>query len=868
MGCEASRRYRAVNMKSPLTGPGVGVRITLVGVLSLSVLGLCFAGESWAAIKYPTHVSAQELGPALELLAREHNFQVLYRTEVVRGVRVHPLDGDLSTEQALRQMLSGTGLSYRYLGKRAITIVPASLAQQQDYPSSPDSGSRADKHGGDATTAGGGGRSRSPFRMAQVAQGAAASDASLKQGGNGQDAGEPALGEVIVTAQKYAQRAFDVPISLAVLTAYDLDRNRITNLTDLQYYVPGLFVQGGAQHRILINGISNVYGSGALVGVYIDDADATSDGFVATYGFGQLDSRTYDMARVEVLRGPQGTLYGEGSMGGAVHLVTNKPVLSRFEMSSDIAAEFTQDGAPSQRIDMMLNTPLVQNTLGLRVAGEFEHEGGWIDAPAANVKNFNDQNLVDVRAEISWEPTQNFKLSLMQIEHRNSYGLGMGEDSSGNYTQYFNQTTIPHGEQNTGLSNVTLSYQFDGAQLLSSTTYFHNTLDNINWGETLPIFGVTYDVYYPYFLDVESNLTEELRLSNSGESAWHWTAGYFYKHFTDSNDQPFYFDTPQPPGTPLSAIPLYAGAPGEDPYGDREKSWSAFADTSYTFLGRLTLGAGTRYYKDDSQYYYATTTYPGFIFQTGTFTSTDPRLYVRYGLSKEINVYASAAKGFREGGFNSQGQPPYQPESVWTYDLGTKMRLLQDRLSIDTDVYLSHYSDYVIIGLTAANPVNITRNGGTARIRGINADVVWRPTVQWSFRVNGDYIDAKLVSISVSDDAYNVGDRVPFDPEYMLAGSVERDFQWLGKAAYARLEYSQVGPSTYFIRNLGYFGFSPVQHLLNFNTGVQWNDNLRLSVYAQNLTNDRSYLDPSAGTAVAPRQRPRTIGMEFAVNFE
>lgn len=662
-----------------------------------------------------------------------------------------------------------------------------------------------------------------------------------------------------MTAEKRAQRAFDVPISLAVITSEDLQRNAITNISDLQFYVPGLWVESsGAERRITINGVSNTYGSGSLVGVYLDDADETPDGFVGTYGYGQFDTRTYDMARVEVLRGPQGTLYGEGSMGGAIHFVTNRPVLTQFEMSSDVAAELTQHGAPSQRIDMMLNTPLVENTLGLRVVGQFEHQGGWIDEPAANAKNYNEQNLVDVRAEGLWRPTSNFTVNLMQIEHRNSYGIDSGEDSSGNYTQTFSQTTIPHGQQSYDLSNATLTYDFSGVRLLSSTTYFNLNDPNIDWSEILPFLGINFQVYFPIFQNSEKNTSEELRLSRTEDSAWQWTVGYFYKHFTDATYETYYFGLGLPPGTDLSALPLTTSSDQE-----QNKSSSVFADTSYELFKRLTIGAGVRYFRDDVNF-----SEPGAALQATRFSSTDPRVYVRYAASENVNVYASAAKGFRPGGFNSQGQPPYEPERVWTYDLGTKMRALENRLTGDLDFYVSNYSNYDIVGQTISNPSNITRNAGTARIKGVNADLAWRPSDQWSFGISGDYIRARFVSLQVINAAYNVGDPLPATPEYLLVGTLERDFHWLGKPAFARFTYSQVGPSIYFDRAFGEFGFAPVLHLLNFNTGVQWNDSLRLSLYAQNLTNDRGYLDAFEVLNVAPRERPRTLGVEFTVNFQ
>lgn len=165
------------------------------------------------------------------------------------------------------------------------------------------------------------------------------------------------MNEIIVTAQKVPQRAFDVPISLVAIGEEELHRREITSIDELSNVVPGLTIEsnGGWERRIIIRGVSNVFGNAALVGTYLGEADVTS------LALDQLNLQTYDLKRIEVLRGPQGTLYGEGSIGGTIRFIPNDPVLSRFEMTSDISALFTQFGSPGQRIDVMLNAPAVRN---------------------------------------------------------------------------------------------------------------------------------------------------------------------------------------------------------------------------------------------------------------------------------------------------------------------------------------------------------------------------------------------------------------------------------------------------------------------------------------------------------------------------
>lgn len=663
------------------------------------------------------------------------------------------------------------------------------------------------------------------------------------------------LGEVIVTAQKRRQQAFDVPISLVVVGSPELQQRQISNLSDLQFAVPGLFVQSNdAQRRIQLNGVSNPNGNGAFVSEYVDEADITPQGFSGNFGYGNFDSQTYDLERVEVLRGPQGTLYGEGAMGGTLRFITNKPVLDRFQVDGDTSALFTEDGEPSQRFEAVLNAPLVMNTLGLRFAGEVEHDGGWIDEPVGNLNNINRQNVADGRVEGLWEPSAQFRVSMTQIIHRSSYGLNSGEDASGNFTPTFDLTVAPRGEENFNVSNVTMTYDVHHVQLLSSTTYFDHSLVTDNYMQVLPyLSGVVYDVDYPRYPVGAKDLSQELRLANTAGGAWQWTVGGYYKHYKDEENYSYYFGNPGP----LSMAPLF-------PFVESElsKSWSVFADSSYKLFDRLTIGVGARYFKDDEDFVQNTAAR-----QRASFTSNDPRVYVQYQLTEQVNTYASAAKGFRSGGFNNAGRPAYGPEQVWTYEAGIKTRSFRDRLSIDADVFVTDYSRYVVTGFLPAAPgLSYSRNAGDARIKGAEADIEWRP-VGWEFELKGDYLDAKFVALTALGTGFTVGERLPFVSKYMFTGSAQRDFSWNSKETYVRVDYSQVGPQQYQYLG-GPLQMSDVIHMVNASVGIQWNDNVTLSVFAQNLLNDRGFLDATPLQHLAARSRPRTLGLEMAVRFD
>jgi iron complex outermembrane recepter protein len=505
----------------------------------------------------------------------------------------------------------------------------------------------------------------------------------------------------------------------------------------------------------------------------------------------------------------------------------------------------------------MLNTPAVSDTLGFRIAGEFDHQGGWVDQPAANLKNINQQNLVDVRVEGLWQPDSQFKVYAMQTIHRNAYGLGEGEDANGNFTQAFGLTTTPTAEESQNLSNLVLTYDFDRIQLLSSSTYWNHSQTLYDNGYTLYDIGGL-EEYITNLPFNEENFSQELRLSGTGPGPWQWTIGGLYKHFRDSFNEQYYFGEPGPPGSPLEGA-------GPNYYfeNDLSNSQSVFGDTSYKLFDRLTIGTGVRYFTDREG-----SISTGSAYQRATFSSTDPRFYVQYEVTPDVNTYVSAAKGFRSGGFNSFGQPNFGPESVWSYELGTKMRLLDRRLNVNADVFDSNYTNYVVVGTLPVGgiPLDIQHNAGSARIKGVEGDFTWRPVDDWTVSFNGEKLSAKFTEINILGSVYHVGEPLDFVPPYSFNGSVERTFHVAGKAAYALLNYSEVGRQRY-AASVGYLGQSDVIHNLGFHARTDWNENLSLGLFVQNLLNDRGYLNSLNLETIADRMRPRTYGLEFSAKL-
>ena len=678
----------------------------------------------------------------------------------------------------------------------------------------------------------------------------------------GQNETMPTLQEVVVTAQKRTERLIDVPISIAAVSSDELKQRQITSLEDLPQVVPDLAYNNiGNNHYFEIRGISNLIGNAPLVGIYIDEADVTLGGAAAT----QINPTVYDLERVEVLRGPQGTLYGEGSAGGTIRFVTRNPDLNRFEFSSDVAALFTEHGAPSQRVNAVTNIPLIDDQLAVRITGTFQHDGGWIDQPAADRKDINDQDLTNVRVKALWQVTPAFTANAMAVINRSERGTDVSDPGNPyTFTQTFNLTTTPRVTDNNDIYNLTLAYEFAAAKILNTTTYLKVEAPWTNQSQTYEFAppGTSPPFYYyaPEQNTADHAVTDELRLTSIGSGPWQWTVGGFYRHYRDSTSIPLnYFDLAGPPGTPLP-----------EPYAfsvdTLYKSESAFLDTSYRLWDRFTVGVGARYFSDHQDF----TDHVALTQQTGKFSSFDPRAYAQFKFTRDFNIYASAAKGFRSGGFNAASQPAYDPESVWTYELGAKSALAEGRLTLDASVFWSNYSDYQTFGITNASAgENFIADVGSARIKGVEWDMTYLPVKNWRFDVRGDYLNARFTEIKATDSDYAVGDPLDLVPRYQLTTSAQYDYSWRAKPGFVRLDYSQQGPETSRNRSIGpwYYGESDVIHTLNFNTSLAWSDDLQVGFFAQNLLGADGFANPYNYIVAGVRPRPRTFGVNFSVSL-
>lgn len=665
------------------------------------------------------------------------------------------------------------------------------------------------------------------------------------------------LEEIVVTAQKREQNIRDVPISVSAIGSDALEKRRITNFDDLAMAVPGLSIpsRGGAGDQfIFLRGMGSIQGSTPLVGLYLDEASIT------TFPGASIDLQAYDMERVEVLRGPQGTLYGVGSMGGTIKFIAKDPDLSEAGGRVDVSAGFTKGGEASYDLHGVLNVPLVTDKLGVRLVGTYVKSGGWMEQPALSLSDINDEELVNFRMKGLWRPSDDLEVRASVIIHRGDSGApSTGEDEAGNYHQAFGDATTPSGKHNYELFNLTVDYDFEELNFLSTTSYINTEREQREVGYRVPFGTEEASIFHAKF-DEDSgsrSFTQEVRLGSSGGDSFNWLVGGFYRdaRLDEAFDDfkfgpvggPFFFD--------VATV-------------TKTTSWAVFGEASYDVTDRLEVGAGLRYFEDDQE---GVDLVAGVV-QTASFDALSPRFFIRYDLTEDVNVYASASKGFRSGGLaGGLGVQPFEPDIVWSYELGTKASLLDGRLRADVAVFYSDYKGTQVdsVNLVGDTLTQFTSNAGDAEIKGFDWDISYLATENLSVGFAGEVIDAEFVAINAVSASHAVGDALDFIPDYHLGVWGQYEFDLAGDAdGYIRVDYNEQGPSRY--GNLTicacYESFSDTINMLNISLGASWGG-WSAQLYVRNLLNERGYIDAEAIEQIAARAKPVNMGIAFRRTF-
>jgi len=675
------------------------------------------------------------------------------------------------------------------------------------------------------------------------------------------------LDEVVVTAQKVSQSVIDVPLSISVLGADDLERTQSVNIQDYVKLVPGLQLTQAQPGfgRLALRGI-NTNGVASTVGVYVDETSFGSSSGLANGAVLAGDFDTFDVARIEVLRGPQGTLYGASSLGGVLKYVTNEPQTDSFEGRVRGSFESVDGGDMSYSGAGVVNIP-VSDSVAIRASGFYRSVGGFIDsigtvdegsgATSDVADDINGSTVSGGRASMLFKPSETFSLQLTAFiqDIDNDASSGVDSDYATGDTLYGGLTQSQFVPEAAGISyrvyNATAIWDLGFADLTSATSYGKNQQD-YRQDITMLLGGL--ESYIEQTTSVE-RISQEFRLASHENEKVDWLVGAYYN---DEDGLIYQNVHVVEPGT-LNDIDFFLG---EGTIDSKYKEYAAFANVTIKFTPSFDLTLGGRYSNND-QDVVQNADGPLFGVAEPTVTSSDSSEDVftysiapKFKLNDRMAIYARVAKGFRPGGPNviapDAGAPTtYGSDSTLNYELGFKGE--NEARTVAWDVTAFHIDWEDIQLLAVVNGLGINTNAGTATSDGVEASLMFRPVDQLKLSLTGAYTDAKL-----TEDADPIlvggrdGDRLPYTPK--TSYSANADYEWPladGRSAYLGASFSHLDdvPAAFSAAYVAEFGsqrYLPAYDILDVRAG--WNfGKVSVELFGRNLTNDEGKTSDAAG---------------------
>ncbi len=676
------------------------------------------------------------------------------------------------------------------------------------------------------------------------------------------------LEEIIVTAQKRAQNLQDVPAAVSALTEDMLLDIGGADLKDFTRSIPGIEMQSdrAGENRITIRGVSVQTGTAPPVGVYIDEIP------VSTFAGEQINLKTFDVERLEVLRGPQGTLYGEGNLGGTVRIVTNKPDPSTFAGSIQAIASDTHRGGSNSDLSGMLNIPIADGKAALRLTGIYKDYEGWIDNPAIAAEKINSDEGHTIRAALRLQPTERLTIDASYIDQQLEVGGAPAGDADYNT---FAGSPEPR-EDDLSLASLTIDYDFDWATLVSATGFLErNAFSNNDFTPIAPLLSALFmtpvDVAFITRPNDQEIFTQEVRLVSAGDRRLSWTVGAFYK----DNNIVIANSSITEPAVPAEVFELLVDETIEQK--------AVFGQIEYDFTDRWHGLLGLRYFEEDRDIVSNVSGLlplvlsgvpAGVIPESSSEDVVTPKVSLAFDLNDDVMFYVLASNGFRAGGINPQaflfpGAPTsYGSESLWNYEFGAKTRWLNGRMIVNGAVYRIEWDDVIIDAFTGDPLFAFSVNGGKAHSTGVELEVIARPTERLDLRFAGNYTDSELdetFDIGTTPLTAVAGARLPLVPEYKLNVAAQYTAPISGRlSAMARVDLSRIDETESTILNTPEL-VNDAYSTLNARIGV-FGETWELFAFGDNLTDERGELFTAAG-GESTLITPRTIGLVLRLHF-
>jgi len=695
------------------------------------------------------------------------------------------------------------------------------------------------------------------------------------------------LEEIIVTATKREQSLLELPMSISALGERDLERIGADNFEGFAALVPGLALNpnGANSAKFSIRGITTSTtrsSTQAPVAIYHDELPVLD-----SFGpFVTPELRLFDINRVEVLRGPQGTLFGSGSLGGAIRVITNKPRFNESEVKIASTVAAINGGDESLAFNAMTNLPLIEDELALRAVAYYRNDGGYVDNVARGDDDVDSQQSLGGRLMLKWDANKSLSFLLTIMSQDDEPNDGPFTFVDGPDDQYDSFTEQP-ASLNFTTTNLVAEYDFGSVILTASSTvssrseHLRNDI-SAAFQPAVASLGITSGVLSEVRGKTDV-FAHEVRLTSVDDSAFQWLVGAFYLDADRSS-----FESASAEGA--NSVLMSFGLPTAGPHFPSDSLFGAaidlntsetalFGEASYQFSEQLSATVGARWFRNTQDIVASAS---GLFAQGLPITDRDttdksitPKVSVSYRPYNNIHYYAQAAKGYRVGQ-NNMSMPAipgvdetpasYDEDSLWNYELGFKADLVDGRLVIEAAAF---YIDWQDIQLQQRNSAgfNYIENAGEALSKGLELSLGFMATD--SLRVGSaiTYNETELASVEAGVDALK-GDELPGTPKFKVSNHIQWTHE-LGAEVngHIRLDHS-FSSAAYTALNNPAADRTDVYNTFNLNAGMDFGA-WALDLFAKNLTNTHRKVNIMniVGRRAAVRIRPLEVGVSVRATF-
>ncbi len=717
-------------------------------------------------------------------------------------------------------------------------------------------------------------------------------------------------GDIVVTGTRRGSATLtETALSISAFSGETLERNHVTTLADLRNLDPSVNIQsfGAAQMKIVLRGVDSDVG--ATSALYLNEAAVLGGTGGNILGDGKPGVRLHDVAQVEILKGPQGTLFGTSSMSGTLRVITRKPELDSWGGHGEIGIATVEGGNPLTEANLTLNIP-VASTVALRVTGWVEDGGGFIDQQVgdrAYFKNNNDQFVRGVRGEALWEPSADFSLRAMAVHQAIEVdGSQAFQMAAGPYLN--TSPTVEFYNDKYSLFSLTGDYDLGVGALIASFNYSNQDVSSAK--DSTPTnnsFGINAPLSFVASIDFE-DYNGELRFSSKFDGPFQLVTGGYYAH-TESIYQTNAIQAPNflpPCRTYIECHEKGLARPGQGnsiyEFGTRTAreidQYALYMQGDLEVVPTLTATVGGRYFHAEVRDVVTNlqTVFPDFVFgvitvpsitgdEKGSNKKTSWNFALLWEATPDVSLYARASSGFRIGGVNTATSlaeqagvvfpGTYAPDSLWSYEAGVKGFFFDRALFFDLSAYRIDWNNQQL-SASAAGAFSYTINAGKTVTKGVEFNTQLSLPMGLNFTGNVTYVDAKLAEdlppeVVAAGTFGSKGDRVPLSPRWSAAASVIYDVPLndsLNGFVSANLTYHGSSYSS-FSRATDFDTRLPAYTLVGAKVGVRTEDNLEVTVYGDNLGNKAPYLGvvPSQDGVRIFTARPRTFGLRVRSTF-